>query len=479
VKNFLIDVLKYLPGKIVSAVIGFISIPVITRLFPPEVYGNYALALSIVNFLAITVGWVGMANMRFYPVYQREGRLLQYSSLVFKIAVYSIFSAAFIFAISLIFVKSSIDRDLYRLLWFAIPFFMLFTFFLVSQNFLRVNNQIGWFSISGIWRLVTSFLFGITLVIGLNLGVEGLFVGSILSIGLAILFIFKRSFGKVDLIIKLDLSILKKLFLYSYPLIISSAFALVIKFSDRFFLLHFRDSFEVGLYSANYAIGDHSIMLITTLFLYAAHPMGIKIWEQKGLEGAKKFLTDTTSLYIIISLPAVIGISLLYRDITFVLLDEMYWEGATILPIIAMAKFFFGIQQRYQSGIHFFKKTIYVTYSIVLAGILNVFLNILLVPQLGYVGSAFSALISYFLMAVYMIFYSRKLIKWDFPYHVALKCSLAGLIMALFLVYVPLYLLSENIIIELSIKIFTGIIIYLFFLKIFRIINFKSIFREK
>ncbi len=475
-KNFLVDILKYLPGKIVPAIIGFVSIPIITRLFPPETYGNYAFALSIVSFLSIAVGWVGMSNIRFYPVYEKQERLLEYSSVVFKIAIYSILIIAILFLLLLLSFKNTIQKELYGLLWVSIPFFMFSTFFTVSQNFLRVNNRIGLFSLSGIWRVITSFLFGIALVIWFDFGVEGLFGGSIMSLALANLYIYRKSFVRVDLKIKVNYSILKKFFFYSYPLVLSSVFALVTKFSDRFFLMHFRDAYEVGLYSANFTIADQSIMLIVTLFLYAAHPMSIKIWEQKGVEASKEFLSSTTGLYIAIALPAVVGMSLLYEEITTVLLEEQYHIGADILPIICSAIFFYGIQQRYQSGIHFFKKTVYITYSIVLASIMSVVLNIILIPIYGYKGAAISMLVAYFFMAVYMIIYSRKLIKWRFPVLITLKSIVSTFVLALGLVAIPFHLVTNNLYLNLFVKVAVGAGIYFLLMFLLKAYDTKSMF---
>lgn len=473
-KNFLVDIMKYLPGKIVPAIVGFISVPIITRLFPPETYGNYAFALSIVNFLAIAVGWVGMSNIRFYPVYEKQNKLLEYSSVVFKIASYSILITAILFSVTLILIKSTLNSELFGLLWVAIPFFMLFTFFTVSQNFLRVNNRVGLFSLSGIWRVITSFLFGLALVVWFNLGIEGLFWGSIISLTLIIGYVYRKSFGKVDLRINLDYSLLKQFFYYSYPLVLSSGFALVTKFSDRFFIMHFRDSYEVGLYSANFTIADHSIMLIVTLFLYAAHPMSIKIWEQKGEQAAKEFLSSTTGFYIAVALPAVVGMSILYKEITTILLDEQYYAGASVLPIICAAKFFFGIQQRYQSGIHFFKKTIYVTYSIVLASIVSIVLNIILIPIYGFKGATISMLIAYFAMAVYMAYYSRKLIKWDFPLIISLKSIGSTLAMAVVLVVSPFQYITNNIYISLFFKVLIGVSVYFLLMVLLKAYKIKK-----
>ncbi len=68
-KGFLKDLLKYLPAQIAPGIIGFVSIPVVTRLFPPAEYGLYNLAMATVMILTTLLGWLPMSIIRYYPAY--------------------------------------------------------------------------------------------------------------------------------------------------------------------------------------------------------------------------------------------------------------------------------------------------------------------------------------------------------------------------------------------------------------------------
>lgn len=67
-KSFINDIYKYLPSQVIPAVVGFISIPVITRLFPPGDYGNYVLIMATTGVLLTLTGWLSMLIIRFYPI---------------------------------------------------------------------------------------------------------------------------------------------------------------------------------------------------------------------------------------------------------------------------------------------------------------------------------------------------------------------------------------------------------------------------
>ena len=73
--GFVKDMLKYLPAQVVPGLVGLVSIPIVTRIFPPAEYGDYSLAAATVMVLSTLFGWLPTSVIRYYPVYEREGRL--------------------------------------------------------------------------------------------------------------------------------------------------------------------------------------------------------------------------------------------------------------------------------------------------------------------------------------------------------------------------------------------------------------------
>jgi len=65
VHNFVKDFIKYLPAQLAPALVGFLSIPVITKAYNPEQYGNYSLVLASIAVLMTFAGWVPTAIISF------------------------------------------------------------------------------------------------------------------------------------------------------------------------------------------------------------------------------------------------------------------------------------------------------------------------------------------------------------------------------------------------------------------------------
>jgi len=282
-KDFLKDALEYLPSQIAPGIVGFISIPVITRLFSPQDYGNYSLAMATIMVLTTLAGWLPMSIIRFYPVYERDKKLDLFYGNILRLAFISILVITFLFIIFIFSIKSNISSKLYLFLLIGIGVFITISIFNVLQHFLRSKRQVSWYSGFAIWKSVMGFGFGIALIFLFKLGIESLLWGIVLSIFFVIPLLWRKAIGNISIIYsKLNLSFVKDLAKYSFPLVIGNLAAWVLSLSDRYILEFFRGSQEVGIYSASYNISEKSIMLLTSLFMLASGPISILIWEKEG-----------------------------------------------------------------------------------------------------------------------------------------------------------------------------------------------------
>ena len=64
-----------MPSKVVPAIVGFVSIPLLTNLFAPDAYGDYRLALAAVVLIGTAAGWLPSSILRFFPAHDNKGNL--------------------------------------------------------------------------------------------------------------------------------------------------------------------------------------------------------------------------------------------------------------------------------------------------------------------------------------------------------------------------------------------------------------------
>ena len=463
IKELVKDMAKYLPSMIVPAIMGLIAIPIITRLFPPADYGNYVLVITTISILTAIVGWLNTSIIRFYPAYERDKQLKEFSSTIIKLLFISIATTSFIFIGILALVKAHIPYILYKLMLIGLLLFILSANFDILQSFFRTKRQVNRYTIFSIWRSITSIGFGITLVLLFKFGIDGLLWGSIVAIAIPLPLLWKVVIEKPSLKTGIPINSISKMAKYSLPIMVGGLAAWIIAFSDRYLLAFFRNSAEVGIYSACYSIASMSILLLTNLFYLADRPIAMHIWEKEGKERSKEFVSELTRYYLMIGIPAVVGLSVLAKPVINVLVAQNYYEGYRIIPFVALGYFFLGLGNRFQLGTLFFKKTHFIMLCTIASGLLNIGLNFLLIPKYGYLAAAITTLIAYAFYLILNIAVSIRFFIWEFPFKSLGRIVSASCVMGMVVYYIGNSLTSSAII-NLPIGICIGTVIYFFML---------------
>ena len=468
IKNLFKDTVKYLPSKIIPAMVGIVALPIITRLFTPADYGNYVLVIATVSILSTLVGWVSMSVVRFYPAYEKEGKTAEFTELIIKLTFLSIFVIFVISLCILLPLQGYIPENLYYLFGIGIIVFILTSCFVVLLDFLRIKRRIKWYSGFFVWNSISALVFGVLFVILFHLGVEGLLLGTILSISFALPSLWKIAMGKLrirDRAIPFKPTI--EMMKYSFPLVVGNLAAWILSLSDRYVLEFFRGAHEVGVYSISYSISQSSIMIFISLFFLSFNPLAIITWEKEGEKVSQKFVSQGTRYFLLLCIPAVISISVLQNPIMKVLSTPEYYGGAKIIPLVVSGIFFLGLMQMFDVGLCLQKKTYINLFCVTLSGILNLGLNFVLVPKYGYMAAAATTLISYAFLLVLMIFVSRRFFVWEFPFKSLAKISCASIVMGIVVYYIGNSLTSSALINLIS-GMFVGIVVYVVMLLLLR-----------
>ena len=95
--------------------------------------------------------------------------------------------------------------------------------------------------------------------------------------------------------------------------------------------------------------------------------------------------------------------------------NAKYYESFTIVPVILLANLFFGIYFALSMWYKLTDLTRFGAYISIGGAILTITLNIVLIPVLGYKGSAYSVFVCFFLMTVVSYFLGQK--YYPIPYN--------------------------------------------------------------
>lgn len=204
---------------------------------------------------------------------------------------------------------------------------------------------------------------------------------------------------------------------YAAPLLFVFLLAQLIMVSDRYLLNLLAGSAAVGMYAASYSLAKPALEILFNIVNLDAFPRMVKAYEREGSIAAQEVLRDSVSMYAFLCLPALVIITLLAEPLTRVLVSEAYRENApAVMRVIALATFFAGFKHFvFDQIFHLIQKPMLQSYLLVPAVILNLALNLLLIPSFGILGSAWATLAGYALAAALSSYYSQRYIKILWP----------------------------------------------------------------
>lgn len=168
----------------------------------------------------------------------------------------------------------------------------------------------------------------------------------------------------------------------------------------------------LGIYGAVYKV-SMLVSLVNQAFRYAAEPFFFAKAKEKD---SPKMYAEVLNWYVIFMCIAVVGISVFRELLGVVLLpNEVLREGLWILPFLLLANVFLGVYMNLSIWFKLTDKTYIGTIISIGAALFTVIFNVLLIPSLGYFGSAITTFLCYFIMSLVCYFWGNK--HYPVPYN--------------------------------------------------------------
>jgi O-antigen/teichoic acid export membrane protein len=202
-------------------------------------------------------------------------------------------------------------------------------------------------------------------------------------------------FGRIGLGFSPEMA--RRLWRYSAPLIISGLCMFVLHEADRYVIQRYRGADEVGVYAVCYKLGTISNAILLEGFGLIWFPF---IFAMKDPEAVvltcRKVLTYFTALACWLSL----ALALFSTEIVAVMADEQFAGAHRPMPLIVAGYVFWAIFQIVHTAFYLRERTGLVSVLVGGAAVLNVVLNLVLVPAHGYPGAAWATLLTFAALAL-------------------------------------------------------------------------------
>lgn len=423
------DTAIYGVSSIVGRFLNWWLMPLYVNLFTPEEYGIVTNLYAYVAFLMVVLTY-GMETGFFRFASKNSD-----SEKVYSTSLITLFFSSSLFLILIILFKNSLaglihypDNPEY-ILWFGI-ILAIDAFTAIPFARLRLNNQPVKFAVIKLVNIGFNIAFNLfflllcpkiiknnpdsvlTLIYSPQIGVGYVFVSNLLSSVLTMLILLPEIF-KFSL--HFDKKILKELLNYSFPILIVGITGILIQQIDKIlipFLIpeHKEPMRQLGIYGAGVKIAVLMNMFIQA-FGYAFEPF---FFGQSEKKDDKNVYAEIMKYFVIFGLFIFLGM-MLYIDVIKLIIPASYMEGFSIVPVIILANLFFGIYFNLSLWYKLTDMTRYGAYISILGAVITITLNFILIPLIGYKGSAAALLTAFFIMMIVSYYLGQK--HYPVPYN--------------------------------------------------------------
>lgn len=465
------DTIIYMLAKGIEGVVGIVTMSVMTYLFVAEQMGYYATVnIAVTTLGMVAIQWLVQSSLRYINKYDIEGRFSNFYATVFSswlktnaivvllcVLILIVFklSAGKYTALGKISEVYSTELIILGILWFvSYNSKELIVAMLAATRRAKLNLLISLILVTGklalMWLLCVKFKSRIEWIF-LSYFVLDL-IASI--IGFCSLRIYKYLNFK-----NASPEILAELKSYGMPLMGNMITTSVLNKSDIYIITAYIGATAAGIYQTNYSLVATAFTLLSASIMRGSYPTIVRTWSEGKNELAEKLVSEAVRFYLLIAVPAVLGVFAISDVIATTLFESEYFEGNTIMLWVALGMMFLGLTEYSIKPWELNGSTMAIFKRSLIGGIVNIGLNLVLLKIFkNYHIAAVTTFIGFGVYFVLAKLGTRKYMKWHLNFVVYLRIILSGVVMAAVLIILKNYIPHTKI--NLIIFVILGMIIY-------------------
>lgn len=275
-------------------------------------------------------------------------------------------------------------------------------------QYVRADGKVKLFAINGVVTSIFLLLSNLLFLVVLKMSITGYLLSFITAYFLSCIFVFISGKIKEDINIKkFDKVLLREMLFFSIPLIPNTLMWWIMGVSDRYLITYYLGLSSVGLYAV--AVRIPSILNIFSSVFFQA-------WQMSAIEEAdsKEKSLFYTTVFNVFSLSMLIMTSLLLlflQSLMDIIVSDSFFTAWKYVPFLLLGVVFSSFSSFLGTNYIASKKTTGVLKTSLIGGLLNIFLNILLIPSLGVNGAAIGTMISFLVVWVLRIRDTKKFVE--------------------------------------------------------------------
>jgi len=429
-QKFARDVLIIGIASILTSLSGIILLPLITKTLGAHDYGiwaQFSVTLSLIG--AFTSLGLPYAMTRFLPAKTNKEEIQEEFYSVFCLVPLVTLVASIILIVFADFIAGALFEGATNIVRITALVILASAFISPCYGFLRSFRQMKKYSIFTIAH--TYGQIGLIAYLVLNgYGILSM-VLAVLAIALitflALFFLIKRQIG----IKRPHFSRIREYLSFSVPTIPGRLSSWIVGSSDRYVIGYFVGAASVGVYSAGYSLGTVPLMAAGVLG-FVLPPTLSKLYDEGRMDEVKTHLSYSLKYLLALAIPFVFGAAILAEPVLRLFsTPEIASRGYFVMPLVALSTLFSAARVPIGHIIILVKKTKITAAIWIACALVNLGLNIVLVPRLGILGAAVTTVIAYGLGLGLIAHYAFKEFKFPIDWRFIIKCLIASAVMSL------------------------------------------------
>ena len=414
-------------GGLVSRILAVLLLPLYTHYLSTSDYGQIETLVALVTVLTIVLRFgISSAFFRFYfDADDDNGR-----RLVLRTSFWFTMAMATFGLVAVVALAGPISQALFGqadaanlirasavALWAQMNYEQLSSLF-------RVEERSVAFVIASLTNVVLTVAGTVLLVVVLDRGPLGVIVGNFT--GTLVVYLALLGYRREQLGLQLDRGLLQRMNQFGMPLVPSALLLWVTNFSDRFFLVKLTDTAEVGLYSVGVRIASAMVLLLTAFRMaWPAFAYSIKSDEE-----ARRTYAWVLTYLVVLTTWIATALTLLSPWLVAWLTAPEFASSSRVVGPLAFAAVSFGGFIVLSIGIGRARRTQFNWVITGAAAVVNVTLNLTLIPFYGMMGAAIATVAAYTVMFAGMAWWAQRIFPCPYQWRRVLTAAAAGIALA-------------------------------------------------
>lgn len=464
------DTVLYMLAKGVEGVVGILTLSVMSYLFVPEQMGQYSnVNIAITTVAMFAIQWLIQSVLRYINKYDVDNEQEKFFTTVFTawlkvniiVIFFGVIALILVNALSSKFVGLANFLDVYTPEVLALALLMFITYntaqlmisMLAAVRAVKTNLFISVFSVIGkialIYFLATNY----------GKKIEWIFLSYAVFDGItSIIGFFKLKIYKYINVKNSSPEILATLKAYGIPLMGNLIATSILNKSDIYIITGFKGEAEAGIYQTNYSIIASAFTLLSAAVMRGSYPTILRTWVEDKKELAAHLVSEAVRMFLLISVPAVVGVLCVSKTAATVLFESQYVEGHTVMFWVALGMMLLGLTEYTIKPWELNAKTKSIFYRSLIGGIVNIVLNVIFVPLLGYYAAAVNTFIGFLVYFILAKIGTRGQMKWSVKPVVVARILISSFLMAVSIILIKMFMGDTRL--SLCLMLAIGILVY-------------------